>query len=179
MFLAESHSALMLFDSGASHSFITKRFALAYDFPRSKLSAPMLVQAPGSNLDSDTICLGVELSIMDVTFWADLIVIGSRDIDIILGMDWLSKYKGKIDCARRSIRLTNDSGETIRFSPKAIGARLYALNDPATTEMSGILVGISLMCFQRSYLACPLIVRLCSLLSLLLVLRLSLRDHIG
>jgi hypothetical protein len=56
MFLAESHSALMLFDSSASHSLSTNVLAIAYDLPRSKLSAPMLVQAPGSNLKSDTIC---------------------------------------------------------------------------------------------------------------------------
>jgi hypothetical protein len=117
-----------------------KRFAVDHDLPRSKMSTPMLIQVPGSNLDSDTICLGVELSILDITFWTDLIVIGSKDIDIILGMDWLSKHKGQIDCARKSIHLTNDSGETIYFAPKARGARLYALNDPSTIEIIGIPV---------------------------------------
>jgi hypothetical protein len=41
-----------------------------------------------------------------VDFVTNLIVLESKDIDVILSMDWLSKHKVLIDCAKKSIKLT-------------------------------------------------------------------------
>lgn len=48
---------------------------------------------------------------------ADLIVLHSQGLDVILGMDWLAKNQGRIDCANRSITLTNEEGVTVEFKP--------------------------------------------------------------
>jgi hypothetical protein len=45
----------------------------------------------------------------------NLIPLDSKVIDIILGMDWLSKYDGVIQCARKAVRLTKKDGATIEF----------------------------------------------------------------
>ena len=37
----------------------------------------------------------------DYKFLSSLIVLGDSDIDLILGMDWLSKHKAQLDCAAR------------------------------------------------------------------------------
>jgi hypothetical protein len=39
----------------------------------------------------------------------------SKGIDIILGMDWLSKHKVLIDCAKKSIKLTTLDGKELEF----------------------------------------------------------------
>jgi hypothetical protein len=39
----------------------------------------------------------------------------SKDIDIILDMDWLSKHKVLIDCAKKSIKLTTLDGKELEF----------------------------------------------------------------
>jgi hypothetical protein len=36
-------------------------------------------------------------------------------MDIILGMDWLSKYDGVIQCARKAVRLTKKDETTAEF----------------------------------------------------------------
>ena len=36
-------------------------------------------------------------------------------MDIILGMHWISKYGGNIDCATKSILLTTPEGKTIKY----------------------------------------------------------------
>jgi hypothetical protein len=46
---------------------------------------------------------------------SNLIVIDSKGIDIILGMDWLRKYDGVILCVKRAIRLTREDGTTVEF----------------------------------------------------------------
>jgi hypothetical protein len=36
-------------------------------------------------------------------------------MDIILGMDWISKYDGVIQCARKAVRLTKKDETTVEF----------------------------------------------------------------
>jgi hypothetical protein len=43
------------------------------------------------------------------------IVLESKGIDVILGMDWLSKHKVLIDCAKKSARLTTLDGKELEF----------------------------------------------------------------
>jgi hypothetical protein len=47
MFLVNSTPALVLFDSGASHSFITSQFVAQHITPISPMSHHMLVTSPG------------------------------------------------------------------------------------------------------------------------------------
>jgi hypothetical protein len=44
-------------------------------------------------------------------FVANLIVLESQGIDVILEMDWLSKYKVLIDCTKKSVKLTTPEGK--------------------------------------------------------------------
>jgi hypothetical protein len=44
-----------------------------------------------------------------------LILLDSKGIDIILGMDWLSKYDRVIQCAKKVVRLTKKDGTTVEF----------------------------------------------------------------
>jgi hypothetical protein len=50
-----------------------------------------------------------------VDFVANLIVLELKGIDIILGMDWLSKHKVLIDCAKKSVKLTTPYGKELEF----------------------------------------------------------------
>jgi hypothetical protein len=57
----------------------------------------------------------VNLKIRGVDFIANLIVLELKGIDIILGMNWLSKHKVLIDCAKKSVRLTTPDGKELEF----------------------------------------------------------------
>jgi hypothetical protein len=59
------------------------------------------------------VCSKVSILIRGVEFLANLIVLGSKGIDVILGMDWLSKHNGPIDCAKKAVRLTPSSGKEL------------------------------------------------------------------
>jgi hypothetical protein len=48
-------------------------------------------------------------------FLSNLIIIDSKGIDIILGIDWLRKYDGVILCGKRAIQLTQEDGTTVEF----------------------------------------------------------------
>jgi hypothetical protein len=57
----------------------------------------------------------VNLKIRGVDFVANLIVLESKGIDVIPGMNWLSKQKVLIDCAKKSIKLTTSEGKEMEF----------------------------------------------------------------
>jgi hypothetical protein len=62
------------------------------------------------------ICPAISITIRGVDFLANLVVLDSKGIDIILGMDWLRKYDGVILCAKRVIRLTKGDGTIVEFN---------------------------------------------------------------
>jgi hypothetical protein len=66
----------------------------------------MLVSSPGGEMQTKHICPALSITIRGVDFLANLIVLDSKGIDIIHGMDWLRKYDRVILCAKRAIRLT-------------------------------------------------------------------------
>jgi hypothetical protein len=57
----------------------------------------------------------VNLKIWRVDFVANLIVLESKGIDVILGMNWLSKHKVLINYANKPVRLTTSEGKELEF----------------------------------------------------------------
>src|SRR4051812_9876878 len=94
------------FDSGASHSFISQSFSSRVDLRRDQLASKLSVVTPGSKFSSSWTVPDVEISIQGAIFSASLIVLPHSDIDVILGMDWLVKYKAKMDCSSKTVLLT-------------------------------------------------------------------------
>jgi predicted aspartyl protease len=121
-FLINSVPATILFDSGASHSFITEQFVVKHDVPRSSMKTHLLISSPNGEMKSTHVCPHVNLKIGEIDFQADLVIITSSGIDVILGMDWLGKHDGIILCAKKSMLLTSPQGQRIEFvataSPK-------------------------------------------------------------
>jgi hypothetical protein len=87
MFLTSSHPATVLFDSGASHSFISSSFVVRHQMPITIMKQTMLVSSPGGEIRMKHICPAISITIRGVDFLANLIVLDSKGIDIILGMD--------------------------------------------------------------------------------------------
>ena len=105
-FLVKSFTAIVLFDTGASHSYISRGFVDKYKLPTKVPRTPMLVRSPGAEYKASRGCFQVPLSIGRHVFRSDLIILESQGLDVILGMDWLLMYGGNIDCASKSILLT-------------------------------------------------------------------------
>jgi hypothetical protein len=62
-------------------------------------------------------CRGVKLVFEGQLFTADLIVLESTGIDVILGMDWLVKHNRMVSCNPRFIKLEHHSGTKVRIEP--------------------------------------------------------------
>ena len=85
-FLVKSFTALVLFDTGASHSYISREFVDKYKLPTKVLRTHMLVSSLGAEYMASHGCFQVPLSIGRHVFPSDLIILESQGWDVILGM---------------------------------------------------------------------------------------------
>jgi hypothetical protein len=75
----------------------------------------MIVSSPGGDMPVWQLCPKVNLKIREVDFVANLIVLKSKGIDVILGIYWLSKYKVLIDYVKKSVKMTTPEGKEMEF----------------------------------------------------------------
>jgi hypothetical protein len=87
MFLINDTSAVVLFESGASHSFISVAYVGKHNLPLALLKCQMIVSSSGGDMPAKQLCPKVNLKIRAVDFVANLIVLKMKGIDIILGID--------------------------------------------------------------------------------------------
>ena len=91
-------SAKVLFDPGATHSFIYVDLAAKMRKSKKELMKTLLVSTPlGKVLTADKILEKCEIKIGGVNTKNDLVILDLDDFDVILGMDWFSKYHTCID----------------------------------------------------------------------------------
>ena len=93
MFLLSHLWARILFDSGASHSFIAASRVRELGLVVETLEEPMHVSSPlGTRVSVDMICRGCELEILGILLTVDLRVMDMMEFNVILGMDWLMTH---------------------------------------------------------------------------------------
>ena len=72
--------------------------------------------------------------IKGIEFLANLVVLQSEGIDVILGMDWLGKHKGTISCGDRTITLVNHKGKQVTCQPQGPKPKPMVCNMETTTR---------------------------------------------
>jgi hypothetical protein len=115
MFLLNKFSTLVLFDTGASHSFISRAFVVKNKIPTEIMDCPIRVSSPGGELIVKAGCRDLVLEIGKHKFPANLVVLDSQGLDVILGMVWMTAFEGVIDCANKTITLTTPEKKRIHF----------------------------------------------------------------
>jgi hypothetical protein len=90
---------------------------------------------------------------------------------VILGMDWLSKHNGRIDCAKKAVRLTPSSGKELEYiaeslvMDKAASNRIMLNHLDAVSTLDIRTVSEYPNVFQKNYQVCHRIVKLSLLLN--------------
>jgi hypothetical protein len=120
MFFVNNTSTVVLFDSGASHSFISAAYVEKHNLTIALLRCQLIVSSPGGDMPVRQLCPKVNLKIRGVDFVSNFIVLESKGNDVILGMDWLGKHKVLIDCAKKSVKLTTLDGKELEFVTESV-----------------------------------------------------------
>ncbi|PWA85390.1 reverse transcriptase domain-containing protein [Artemisia annua] len=106
----------VLFDLGASMYFMSHDFSERLSTPLNKLPTPLEVEIADSKVVSvSNIYLDNDLEIDDCTFKIDLIPMMLGEFDVVVSMDWLSKYNANILCTQKIARVVNPSRREINI----------------------------------------------------------------
>ena len=98
-FIVIALPSIVLFDAGATHSFINPTTATRLTCTFEELEAQLCVTTPiGSMHQTDLVAQNCTINTRGRLFFADLALLGIYGYDVILGMDWLTKYQAMIDC---------------------------------------------------------------------------------
>ena len=91
----------VLFDSGATHSFISVRLVEKLGLTPTRRSSLLSMTLPdGKTVSCEELYGGCPLRMYECEFLADLYKFELTDFGVILGMDWLAKYQAQIDCSK-------------------------------------------------------------------------------
>ncbi|GJR86668.1 reverse transcriptase domain-containing protein [Tanacetum coccineum] len=97
MFLLNQHLAKVLFDSGADKIFISISFAFKLNNPPITIDTFYDIEmADGNLVSTNTVIKGCTLTLLNQPFEIDLMPIKLGSFNVVIGMDWLSKYHAKI-----------------------------------------------------------------------------------
>ena len=86
-FSIAKQSTVILFDSGASHTFINRAFVMKYQLPIEAMEGSFCIQSPRGQMYTKEVVEHVPVELVGHTFLTNLLVLKDQDIDVILGMN--------------------------------------------------------------------------------------------
>ncbi|GJU39845.1 putative reverse transcriptase domain-containing protein [Tanacetum coccineum] len=108
-FLLNQHLARVLFDSGADKSFVSISLASMLNIPPITIDTYYDIEmADGNLVSTNTVIQGATLTLLNQPFKIDLMSIKLGSFDVVIGMDWLSKYHARIICDEKVVHIPID-----------------------------------------------------------------------
>jgi hypothetical protein len=83
--------ALILFDSRASHSFISQKFSVKCQLPFYHNQGSFMIATPGGKLATNQLNRNVPIQMGRKIVKTTLLILGMDNVDIILGANWMSQ----------------------------------------------------------------------------------------
>jgi hypothetical protein len=96
-FFLNERPIVILFDSGASHDFMSFTCAKKAKLSLVASGAPYVISSPGGLVDADQVVQKVSLELSGRIFSTNLIILSGQGIDVILGMNWMKAHRAVFD----------------------------------------------------------------------------------
>jgi hypothetical protein len=88
-FPMNQHHAIVLFDSGSSHSFMSQEFTQKHHQKIDELSFSYRISSVGADVCTRMVVRGVTIDFGSRRCSMDLVVLPGLSLDVILGMSWM------------------------------------------------------------------------------------------
>jgi hypothetical protein len=142
---------IILFDSGATHNFISTNCGLKLGLNISSTNKAYRITTPGGKISSNQICRKVPIQLGSHFIKMDLLLLDLEGMDVLLGMNWITQHQVSLDISSRTVELDSPEHEsTILYLPQ----REYI--NSCTYAATGIkLKDILVVCEYSPIRECP------------------------
>jgi hypothetical protein len=113
IFLVFNQPALIMFDSGASHSFISQMFIAKCQMPFYHAKGSFMIATPGGKIATNQLNRNVPISMGSRIFKTTLLILGLEGMDIILGAYWMTQHRVVLDVAARALEICSPTFEDL------------------------------------------------------------------
>jgi hypothetical protein len=86
-----------LFDSGATHSFISNNCGTRLGLDSCPIQGSYMISTPGGKITSNKIVKSVPIQLSSIEIKTDLVLLSLEGIDIILGTNWMTEHRVRLD----------------------------------------------------------------------------------
>jgi hypothetical protein len=97
--------ALILFDTGASHSFISQKFSAKCQLLFCHAKGSFMIATPGGKTVTNQLIQSVPIQLGSHIIKTTLLVLGLESVDIILGTNWMTLHQVVLDVASRIVEV--------------------------------------------------------------------------
>jgi hypothetical protein len=104
-FMLNERPIIILFDSEASHDFISSTCTKKAMIYMVAMEAPYVTSTPKGQFDADQIVRKAPLKLAMRVFSSDLIILKDQGLDVIIGMSWMMLHRAVLDIAGQLVCL--------------------------------------------------------------------------
>jgi hypothetical protein len=97
--------ALVLYDSGASHSFISQKFSVKCQLPFYHTQGSFMIATPGGKIATNQLNRNVPIQLGSKIVKTTLLIMWMDNVDIILGANWMTQHQVVLDVTNRIVEV--------------------------------------------------------------------------
>jgi hypothetical protein len=110
---------IILFDSGATHSFISSKYGTKVGLDFYPTKGAYMIATPSGKISSNQVCRSVPIQLGRNLVKTNLLVLDLEGMDILLGMDWMTRHRVLLDISSRAVEIdSSDHETTILYLPQ-------------------------------------------------------------
>jgi hypothetical protein len=118
---------IILFDSGATHSFISPKCGTKIGLDIYPTNGAYMITTPAGKISSNQIYRKVPIQLGSHLIKTDLLLLDLEGMDVLLGMDWMTRHRVSLDISSRAVEIDSPDHEpTILYLPQRECSNSYA-----------------------------------------------------
>jgi hypothetical protein len=121
-----------LFDSGATHSFISNNYGTRIGLDLCPTQGSYMISNPGGKITSNQMVKSVPIQLGSKLIKTNLVLLNLEGIDVILGPNWMTEHKALLDISSRVFEINSPhQGITTLYLPQQeyLHSCTYAITD--------------------------------------------------
>jgi hypothetical protein len=138
MFSLNRHPIVVLFDSSATHNFISKACTQNFQLTITHLSTPYMISTSGGKMITQYLAKNTPLNLARKVYKTGLIILDGQGIYVILGMSWMKEFKALLDIAARTVHLESPAHGSVVLQVMSPTPTASTLHHTATQNLEDI-----------------------------------------